>query len=146
MRDKGKHSAIAGRSTNLWIHYGNQCGGFSRSESLYLKYVPLLDIYPTDSTSYYRDTSSTMFIAGLFIIIRNWKQTTVHQWMNVWRKCEFSQWIITKLLKNEPMKFSVKWMEIEKKITLSNSDQKRQIWCVSTYMWTLALTSLISRL
>jgi hypothetical protein len=36
--------------------------------------IPLLCIYPKDATTYNKDTCSTMFIAALFIIARNWKQ------------------------------------------------------------------------
>jgi hypothetical protein len=36
--------------------------------------IPLLGIYPKDSLTYNKDTFSTMFIATLFIISRNWKK------------------------------------------------------------------------
>jgi hypothetical protein len=35
--------------------------------------IPLLGIYPKDPPIYNKDTCSTMFIAALFIIARNWK-------------------------------------------------------------------------
>ena len=35
--------------------------------------IPLLGIYPEDVPTGKKATSSTMFIAGLFIIARNWK-------------------------------------------------------------------------
>ena len=35
--------------------------------------IPILGIYPNDFTSYYRDTCSSMLIATLLIITRNWK-------------------------------------------------------------------------
>ena len=34
--------------------------------------IPLLGIFPKNSTFYYRDTCSFMFIAALFIVTRNW--------------------------------------------------------------------------
>ena len=34
--------------------------------------VPLLGIYTKDSILHYRDTCSSMFIAALLIIVRNW--------------------------------------------------------------------------
>jgi hypothetical protein len=37
--------------------------------------IPLLDIYPEDVPTGNKDTCSTMFIAALFIIARNWKKT-----------------------------------------------------------------------
>ena len=36
--------------------------------------IPLLGIYPEDSPACNRDTSSTMFIAVLFITVRSWKE------------------------------------------------------------------------
>jgi hypothetical protein len=36
--------------------------------------IPLLGIYPEDAPTYNKDTCSTMFIAGLFIIARSWKE------------------------------------------------------------------------
>jgi hypothetical protein len=36
--------------------------------------IPLLGIYPEDAPTCNKDTCSTMFIAAIFIIARNWKQ------------------------------------------------------------------------
>jgi hypothetical protein len=36
--------------------------------------IPLLSIYPEDVPTYNKDTSSTIFIAALFIIARSWKE------------------------------------------------------------------------
>jgi hypothetical protein len=36
--------------------------------------IPLLGIYPEDAPTCTKDTCSTMFIAALFIIARNWKE------------------------------------------------------------------------
>ena len=36
--------------------------------------IPLLGIYPEDSPACNEDTCSTIFIAALFIIVRNWKE------------------------------------------------------------------------
>ena len=36
--------------------------------------VPLLGIYPEDSSACNKDTYSTMFIAALFVVARNWKE------------------------------------------------------------------------
>jgi hypothetical protein len=38
--------------------------------------LPLLGIYPKDSPTYNKDTCSTIFIAALFIIVRNWEEPT----------------------------------------------------------------------
>jgi len=37
--------------------------------------ILLLGIYPKDALLYHKGTWSTMFIAALFIIARNWKQS-----------------------------------------------------------------------
>ena len=36
--------------------------------------IPLLGIYPKEAHQYNKDICSTMFIAALFVIARNWKQ------------------------------------------------------------------------
>ena len=36
--------------------------------------IPLLSIYPKVVQSYYKGIHSTVFIAGLFVIVRTWKQ------------------------------------------------------------------------
>jgi hypothetical protein len=46
--------------------------------------IPLLSIYPEDVPTYNKDTCSTMFIAALFIIIRNWKEPrcpSIEEWI-----------------------------------------------------------------
>jgi hypothetical protein len=35
--------------------------------------ILLLGIYPKDAPSYHKEICSTMFIADLFVIVRNWK-------------------------------------------------------------------------
>jgi hypothetical protein len=37
--------------------------------------TPLLGIYPKDALPFHKDTCSTIFIAALFVIARNWKQS-----------------------------------------------------------------------
>jgi hypothetical protein len=48
----------------------SQKTGNSLSQDLAIK---LLNIYPKDALSSHKDTWSTIFIADLFIIARNWK-------------------------------------------------------------------------
>jgi hypothetical protein len=51
--------------------------GFFRKLGIFLSYdpaIPSLGIYPNDTPPYHRDACSTMFIAALFVIARNWKQ------------------------------------------------------------------------
>jgi hypothetical protein len=67
--EQGERLLHIGKSANLYNHYGNQYGGFSDPA------LPLLGISPKDDPLYYRDTCLDMFIAALFIIARNWKQS-----------------------------------------------------------------------
>jgi hypothetical protein len=50
--------------------------------------IPLLGIYPEDAPICNKDACSTMFIAALFIIARNWKEprcSSTEEWMqNMW--------------------------------------------------------------
>ena len=48
--------------------------------------IPLLDIYPKDTSPYCRGMCSTMFIGALFVIVRSWKQTrcpTMEEWIQI---------------------------------------------------------------
>jgi hypothetical protein len=42
--------------------------------------IPLLGIYPEDAPTCNKDTCSTMFIAALYIIARNWKELAARWW------------------------------------------------------------------
>ena len=45
------------------------------------------------------------------------------------------------------MKFSGKWMDLEKnQFNCGNPDTEKQIWYASTYMWILAVRSMITKL
>jgi hypothetical protein len=44
--------------------------------------IVLLGIYPKDAPTFHKDSCSTMFIAVLFVIARNWKQLNVPQLQN----------------------------------------------------------------
>ena len=56
--EKEELSSTAGGSANLNNHFASQYGGSSENCGAF----------------YHKDTCSTMFIAALFIIARNWKQ------------------------------------------------------------------------
>ena len=77
--------------------------------------IPLLHIYPKDSRTYNKDTCSTMFIAALFIIARNWKEPrcpSVDEWIQkVW--CIYTMEYYSAIRNNDFMKFSTKWMHLE---------------------------------
>jgi hypothetical protein len=70
--EKEAHTSIAGGNASLYNHSGIQSGG--SSENLEDPAIPLLGIYPEDVPTGNKDTCSTMFIAALFIIARNWKE------------------------------------------------------------------------
>ena len=55
--------------------------------------IQLLGIYTEDFPEYSEDTCSSIFIAVLFIIARNWRDPDVLQWRNGYRKFGiFTQW------------------------------------------------------
>ena len=74
--EQEEYTTIHDRSTNLYNHFENQFGGFSELGIVLPQdpAMPLLGIYPRDALPHHKDTCSTMFIAALFIIARNWKQ------------------------------------------------------------------------
>jgi hypothetical protein len=67
---------IVGGNASLHNHFGNQFGGFSENGIVLPQDpdIPLQGIYPKDAPPSHKDTCSTMFIAALFLITRNWKQ------------------------------------------------------------------------
>jgi hypothetical protein len=91
---------------------------------------PLLGIFPKDALPYHKDTCSTMFMAVLFVITRNWKQSrcfSTEEWIK-------KMWYIYTMeyysaIKNkEIMEISGKWMEPEKIILSEVTDPERYIW------------------
>jgi hypothetical protein len=74
--DQEEHSSTADGNTKLYNHFGNQFGSFAENwESLYL----MNQLYhswaytPKDIPLYQRSSCSTIFIAALLVIVRNWK-------------------------------------------------------------------------
>ena len=96
--------------------------------------IPLLGIYPKDAPTYNKDTCSTMFIAALFIIARNWKQPRcppTEEWIQImWYFYTMDYYSAIK--NNEVMKFLGKWMEL-KHIILSEVTQSQIIHMVCTH-------------
>jgi hypothetical protein len=84
--------------------------------------IPLLGIYPDVptckkdiySTLFILVLFSTMFIAALFIIVRNWKEprcpSTEECIQKLWYICIMEYY---SAIKNEFMKFLGKWMDLE---------------------------------
>jgi hypothetical protein len=77
--------------------------------------LPLPGIYPKDAVPYHKDTCSTMYLAALFGIAKNWKQPrcpSTKEWIKkVWfiYVMEYNSAFKTK----DIMKFVGKWMELE---------------------------------
>jgi hypothetical protein len=100
--EQEEHFSIASARANLFSHYGNQCGNSSgRWEWVYSK----SQLYHTWTYNQRMcqpttDTCSTLLIAALFIIVRNWKQprcSSTEEWI---KKCgPFTQWSTNQLLK-----------------------------------------------
>jgi hypothetical protein len=90
--EQGEHFSIAGGCANLYNHFGNQCGGFSENW----------------------DTCSTMFIAALFVIVRNLKQPRCPS-TKEWDKkiCIYTMEYYSAIKNKDIMKFAGKWMELE---------------------------------
>ena len=91
--------------------------------------IPLLGIYPEDSTACNKDTYSTMFIAALFIIVRSWKEPrcpSMEEWIPKMWYIYRMKYSIQVLKKNEFMKFLGKWMELEN-IILSEVTQTQKV-------------------
>ena len=89
--------------------------------------IPLLGIYPEDVPTVNKNTSSTMFIAALFIIARSWKEPRCHsteEWIQkMWYIYTMEYYSAIK--NNEFMKFLGKWMDLEG-ITLSEVSQSQK--------------------
>jgi hypothetical protein len=77
--------------------------------------VPLLGIYPEDVPTGKKDTCSTMFIAVLFIIARNWKEPrcpSTEEWIQkIWYT--YTMEYYSSIKSNEFMKFLGKWLDLE---------------------------------
>jgi hypothetical protein len=73
---QGKYSSIAGWSANfttnleIKVAVSENTGNCSPSRPN----MPLLGIFPKNLPPCHKDTCSTLFIAVLFVIARNWKQ------------------------------------------------------------------------
>jgi hypothetical protein len=89
--------------------------------------TPLLGIYPKHAALCHRVTYSTMFIMGLFVIARSWKQPrcpTTEEWIQ-------KMWFIYTMeyysaIKNEEiLNFAGKWVELEN-IILSEVTQTQE--------------------
>jgi hypothetical protein len=89
--------------------------------------IPLLGIYPKDAPTHSKDTCSTMFIAALFMIARNWKEPrcpSTEEWIQkLWYIYTMEYYSAIK--NNDFMKFSGKCVELEN-IILSEVTQTQK--------------------
>ena len=90
--------------------------------------IPLLGIYPEDSSPCNKDTCSTMFIAALYVVARSWKEPrypSTEEWIQkMWYI--YTMEYYSAIRNNEFMKFLDKWMELEN-IMLSEATQYQKI-------------------
>ena len=74
-----------------------------------------LGIFPKDDPPSHKDTCSTIFIAALFIIARNWKQLrcfSAEEWIKkMW--CIYTMEYYSDIKNKGIMNFTDKWTEIE---------------------------------
>ena len=97
--------------------------------------IPLLGIYP-NKTTFHKDTSTSMFTAGLFIIVKTWKQSkcpSTEEWIeNMW-------YINTReyhsaMKNNEIVPFTTTWMDLGF-ITPNDANQKKDNKYHMTYLY-----------
>ena len=114
---------------------------FLRKLDIVLDYpaIPLLGIYPKDVPTCNKDTCSTMLIAALFIIARNWKEP---RWRSTEERIQKIWYIYTMeyysaIKKNEFMKFLGKSMDLEgiilSEITQSQRNSHKMYSLISGY-------------
>ena len=89
--------------------------------------IPLLGIYPEDVPTGKKNTCSTMFIAALFIIARNWKEPrcpSTEEWIQkMWYIYTMEYYLAIK--NNEFMTFLDNWMDLDD-IILSEVTQSQK--------------------
>jgi hypothetical protein len=117
--EKEEHSSIVGGIASLYNQpLWNSVWRFLGKLDIVLPEdppIPLLGIYPKDTSTYNKDTCLTMFIAVLFIIARSWKNPrcpSTEEWIQkMW--CIDTMKYYSAIKNNEFMKFLGKWMDLE---------------------------------
>jgi hypothetical protein len=78
--------------------------------------IPPLGICTKNTSSYQKETCSTIFIVALFIIARKWKQLTspsIKEWMNkMWYNYTVEYQSLFKKKRYQKGKFASKWMKL----------------------------------
>ena len=128
--EKEEHSSIVGGIASWYNHSGNQFGSSSEKLDIVLPEdpaIPLLGMNPEDVPICNKVTCSTMFIAVLFIIARNWKEPrcpSTEEWIQkMWYI--YTMECYSAIKNNEFMKFLGKWMDLED-IILSEVTQSQK--------------------
>jgi hypothetical protein len=101
--------------------------------------IPLLGIYPEDVPTCSKDTSSTMFIAALFIIARSWKEPrcpSTEEWIQ--KMCYiYTMEYYSAIKNNKFMKFLDKWTDLDdiilSEVTKSQKDTHDMHSLISEY-------------
>jgi hypothetical protein len=101
--------------------------------------IPLLGIYPEDVPTNKKEACSTMFIAALFIIARNWKEPrcpSTEEWIQKMWYISTMEYCTT-IKKNEFMKFLGKWLDLEgiilSEVTQSQNNSNDMYSLISGY-------------
>ena len=93
--------------------------------------ILLLGIYPQNAPPYHKDVCSTVFMAALFVIARNWKKprcpSTKERIQKIWLIYTVDYYSAVKSITNI-MNFAGKWMEVENIILSDNPEPNRHAW------------------
>lgn len=78
--------------------------------------IALLGIYPKISPPYYKYSSSSMFIASLFVIARNWKQSRCSSTEECIKKMRYiyTMGYYSDIKNKDVLNFTGKWIAIKK--------------------------------
>jgi hypothetical protein len=107
--------------------------------------IPLLGIYPKVAPPYHRDTCSTMFIAALFVIARNWKQprcSSTEEWI---KKMYIYTMEYYSTIKNQDiMTFADKWMAPGNIILSEVTQNPKDMHGIHSLIWNLKKLPLVA--
>ena len=97
--------------------------------------IPLLGIYP-EKTIIQKDSCTKMFIAGLFTIVRTWKQPkcpSTAEWIKMWHIYIMEYYSAIKSYKTEL--FVVRWMDLETVIQSEISQKEKNKYRMLTHIY-----------
>jgi hypothetical protein len=96
--------------------------------------VLLLSIYPKNAPPHHKDMCTTVFIAALFVIAKNWKQRrhpSKEEWIQK-MSFRYTMEYYSAIKNKDIMNFTGKWMELEN-IILSEVIQTQRTCIVCAY-------------